>query len=106
MAGEEIPILSRIISVVDTYDVMTARDSYRAAVSPEEAIEELRRVSGSQLDADLVEAFIALLESKGLDYRHGEDADFDAELALERRVHDFVNEPPVPRRHLIGAGSS
>ena len=104
LAGDEIPILSRIISIVDTYDVMTARDSYRTAVSPDKAIEELRRVSGTQLDAHLVDVFIALLESKGLDYRHGEDADFDAELALERRVHDFVYEPePNPR--LVGAGS-
>ena len=40
-----------MISVADTYDVMTARDSYRTPISSFEAIQELRRVSGTQLDA-------------------------------------------------------
>ena len=64
LAGEEIPVLSRIISVADTYDVMTARDSYRQPVSSFEAIQELRRVSGSQLDAHFVEIFVELLRAR------------------------------------------
>ena len=63
LRGEEIPLLSRIISVADTYDVMTARDSYRRPVSQPEAIAELRRVSGTQLDGRLVEMFVELLGS-------------------------------------------
>ena len=50
LRGDDIPALSRMISVADTYDVMTARDSYRTPISSFEAIQELRRVSGSQLD--------------------------------------------------------
>jgi putative nucleotidyltransferase with HDIG domain len=50
LEGEEIPLLSRMISIADTYDVMTARDSYRDPVSSAEAIAELRRVAGAQLD--------------------------------------------------------
>ncbi len=88
--GDEIPVISRIISVADTYDVMTARDSYREPVSSLEAIEELRRVSGSQLDGRFVEIFISMLENQDLTYRHGEDADFEAELALDRRIRDYV----------------
>ena len=75
--------LARIISVADTYDVMTARDSYRAPVSSFEAIQELRRVAGKQLDANFVEIFIELLEGKDISFRHGEEADFEKELALE-----------------------
>jgi putative nucleotidyltransferase with HDIG domain len=89
LSGEQIPLLSRIISVADTYDVMTARDSYRAPVSPEDAIEELRRCAGGQFDPEIVEVFIGVLEGKGVAYRHGEDADFDAELLLEKRVRDY-----------------
>ena len=48
-----------MISIADTYDVMTARDSYRDPVSSAEAIAELRRVSGAQLDGELVEIFVA-----------------------------------------------
>jgi putative nucleotidyltransferase with HDIG domain len=87
LEGDDIPLLSRIISVSDIYDVMTARDSYRTPVSSFDAIVELRRVAGAQLDARLVDAFINVLAGRDLQYRHGEDADFDAELALDKRVH-------------------
>ncbi len=85
LAGEDIPLLSRMISIADTYDVMTGRDSYRQPVSSAEAIEELRRVSGSQLDAELVEVFVnRVLAVEDLAFRHGDDADFEAELEVER----------------------
>ena len=50
IAGEDIPLGARIIAAADTYDVMTSRDSYRRPVSSEAALEELQRVSGTQLD--------------------------------------------------------
>jgi putative nucleotidyltransferase with HDIG domain len=90
LVGEEIPLLSRMISVADTYDVMTARDSYREPVSQDEAIAELRRVSGTQLDGVLVELFIALLKGSGVGFQHTTDADFEAELNIEARVRAFV----------------
>jgi putative nucleotidyltransferase with HDIG domain len=87
LKADEIPQLAKIISVADTYDVMTARDSYRDPVSSFEAIQELRRVSGSQLDGHFVEVFVEkVLEGKDLEYRHGVDANFDFELALEERI--------------------
>ncbi len=95
LRGDEIPELSRIISVADTYDVMTARDTYREPVSSYEAVLELRRVSGSQLDARFVDAFVKVLDGKDLAYRHGEDADFEAELALDKRIHDYVAATPA-----------
>jgi len=89
LKGSDIPALSRIISVADTYDVMTARDSYRTPISSFEAIQELRRVSGAQLDAEYVEIFTRILAGKDVRFRHGEDADFDAELGLDKRVADY-----------------
>ena len=66
---------------------MTARDSYRDPISSFEAIQELRRVAGSQLDARFVKVFVEeVLEGKDLEYRHGVDAEFDFELALEERI--------------------
>jgi putative nucleotidyltransferase with HDIG domain len=90
LRGDEIHRIARVIAVADVYDVMTARDSYREPVNPHEAIAELRRVAGTQLDGRFVDAFIETLASKGVAYRHGEDADFDAELGLEKRIHDYV----------------
>jgi putative nucleotidyltransferase with HDIG domain len=88
--GDDIPTLARVLSVADVYDVMTARDSYRRPVSSLEAIQELRRVAGTQLDERFVEAFVRVLAGRDLRFRHGDDADFDAELALERRAHDYA----------------
>jgi putative nucleotidyltransferase with HDIG domain len=82
LAGEAIPRLSRMISIADTYDVMTARDSYRDPVAPDAAIAELRRVAGAQLDADLVEVFVRdVLGHDETGFAHGDDADFEVELS-------------------------
>jgi len=90
LVGEQIPLAARIISVADTYDVMTSRDSYREPVSSREAIEELRRVSDAQLDARVVGTFVGLLEERSVTFRHADDADFERELNLERRVMDYA----------------
>ena len=86
LKGDEIPKLSRIISVSDTYDVMTARDSYRTPMSSTDAIVELRRVAGKQLDADFVEIFIELIEGNDVSFQHSEASDFEKELSLESRI--------------------
>jgi HD-GYP domain-containing protein (c-di-GMP phosphodiesterase class II) len=102
LVGEEIPEAARIISVADTYDVMTARDSYRTPVSSFEAIQELRRVAGAQLDARFVNIFIELLEGKDLSFRHGEDADFERELSLDARIQEAATPNPAADRFLVG----
>ncbi|HEX5761793.1 MAG TPA: HD-GYP domain-containing protein [Solirubrobacterales bacterium] len=91
LKGDDIPELARIISIADTYDVMTARDSYRTPTSSYEAIQELRRVAGKQLDARFVEIFIELLEGEDVSFRHGEEADFERELALEARIAETAS---------------
>ena len=58
LKGENIPMESRIIAIVDAYDAMTSERSYRKALSEEFAIEELQRNAGIQFDAELVKIFI------------------------------------------------
>ena len=94
LTGDEIPVLARVIAVVDAYDVMTARDSYRQPMSSYDAVVELRRSAGTQFDPEVVEAFVRVLDGKDLAYRHGEDADFERELALDKRIHDYVASSP------------
>jgi HD-GYP domain-containing protein (c-di-GMP phosphodiesterase class II) len=53
-----------------------------------EALRELRRVCGSQLDERYVEVLAELLTGEGTDYRHADAADFDVELAMERRISE------------------
>jgi len=61
--GKHIPLISRIISIVDAYDAMTNDRPYRKAFSKEEAIAELNKFSGSQFDPDLVKKFIPIVEN-------------------------------------------
>ena len=90
LRGGEIPALARMVSVGDIYDVLTARDTYRHHISRADAIAELRRVAGSQLDRRFVELFIGILENEGLGFTHTEDADFEKELALEERIRELA----------------
>jgi putative nucleotidyltransferase with HDIG domain len=90
--GPDIPLLSRMISIADTYDVMTARDSYRKPVPQEEAIAELRRVSDTQLDGALVETFIHILDQRSISFQHTTDRDFERELAFDGRVRAFLDK--------------
>jgi putative nucleotidyltransferase with HDIG domain len=101
LKGDEIPELARIISVSDTYDVMTARDSYRTPMSSQDAITELRRVAGAQLDARFVEAFIELLEGQDVSFQHGEAADFEKELALEARIAEAASPDGAGNRFQV-----
>jgi putative nucleotidyltransferase with HDIG domain len=97
LVGDQIPVIARILAIADSYDAMTARDSYGTPKSSYEALAELRRVSGTQLDGGLVDLFAEMLADKDLAYRHGEDADFEAELALDKRIHDYVDRPTATR---------
>lgn len=56
LAGEEIPILSRIILVADAFDAMTTDRTYRNASSVTETLAEMRRRAGTQFDPEIVSA--------------------------------------------------
>lgn len=64
LSKESIPLLSRIISVVDSYDAMTNDRSYRPAMSRESAIAELRRCAGTQFDPAIVSEFLLMLQEE------------------------------------------
>lgn len=88
LRAHEIPEIAKIIAVAEVYDTLTAPDTYRTRLSSFEALTELRRVSGTQLDGRYVEALAALLAGQGTDYRHADRADYDEELAIERRMNE------------------
>ena len=61
VAGDAIPLESRIIACCDAWNAMTTTRSYRPALAPHIAVDELRVNAGSQFDADVVEAVLAVL---------------------------------------------
>jgi putative nucleotidyltransferase with HDIG domain len=90
LRGDEIPPIARVVAVAEVYDTLTAPDTYRTPMTSFEALNELRRVAGKQLDAQYIEALAALLAGRGVDYRHADEADFDRELDMERRLNEAV----------------
>lgn len=64
LKGEEIPVLSRIISIVDAYDAMVNDRCYRRALSPQVAMQEIKDNAGTQFDPQIAEIFLQLLSDK------------------------------------------
>ena len=83
LAGDEIPLESRILAVADSFEAMTSDRVYRRAIPLPAAVAELRKHSGAQFDSGVVEAFLATLETTG-----------SAAAA----------EDPWPAAHLLAAG--
>jgi putative nucleotidyltransferase with HDIG domain len=90
LRGDDIPPVARIVAVAEVYDTLTAPDTYRTPMTSFEALTELRRVAGQQLDPVYVEALAKLLAGRGTEYRHADEADFDRELDIERRMNEAV----------------
>ena len=61
LSRESIPLLSRVIAVVDSYDAMTNNRSYRNAMFASDAMEELKRCAGTQFDPFIVSEFLQML---------------------------------------------
>src|SRR5947208_3173237 len=73
LRGDQIPLAAQIIAVADTYEAMTSTRPYRAALSHEAALAELRLVSGTQLNPVVVDAFIRQLDPPGPGVAHAHD---------------------------------
>lgn len=64
LRGSEIPILARVVAVVDVWDALTSDRPYRGAMSNEKAIQLIESEAGSQFDPQVVKAFVAMGVSK------------------------------------------
>jgi HD-GYP domain-containing protein (c-di-GMP phosphodiesterase class II) len=64
LSGDDIPLFAAIIAIADTFDAMTSTRPYRKAFSEEKALEEIVRVGGTQLKAELVTVFVGLINRR------------------------------------------
>jgi HD-GYP domain-containing protein (c-di-GMP phosphodiesterase class II) len=60
IAGNDIPLVARMISLADTFDAMSSSRTYRNAMTRQSVLDEMKRVSGTQFDPELAEHFFAL----------------------------------------------
>jgi diguanylate cyclase (GGDEF)-like protein len=63
LVGKQMPLLSRILAIVDAFDAMTNDRAYRAAMTENEALDEIRINAGKQFDPEIAEQFIKLMTS-------------------------------------------
>lgn len=90
LTKESIPLLSRIISVVDAYDAMVSDRPYRKGMSRQDAITELKNCAGTQFDPGIVNVFVWMLPSIQLQAEAGkavEETTILPESLLETGVH-------------------
>jgi putative nucleotidyltransferase with HDIG domain len=97
LAREEIPLLARVIAVADSYNAMTSDRPYRRAMSPDVAIKQLVNGRGSQFQAELVDAFLRVLDRSSQSYRIGIESDF----ALESMQHPELASPAPALRAAV-----
>jgi hypothetical protein len=95
LAGEDIPIIARILSIAEVYDVLTAPDSYKVPMSAAAAEAELRQVAGSQLDGRLVWLFVTQVLRGAVIDDAGRMADLETELQVQRRMRGVLDQPLV-----------
>ena len=67
LAGDAIPLLARVVALIDAYSAMISDRPYHKGMTPVEAIAELRRGSGTQFDPNLVERFVRVVITTGAD---------------------------------------
>ena len=83
LAGEQIPLMGRIICLADSFDAMTSSRTYRKALPLEVALTEIRRCAGTQFDPQLTDAFLEIGLEKLREI---------IQMAESRRLSPFANE--------------
>lgn len=97
LAGEAIPLVSRIIAVADAYNAMTSNRPYRDAMPSRVARHRLAQAIGTQFDTSVVAAFEAILATAGEEYRLGHAPEFQ---------RSTIYEAPSPEVVAVAAGAA
>ena len=89
ICGEDIPLLSRIVSVADCYSAMISDRPYRSRLPWETARQEITEQSGRQFDPKVAGMFLEVLETHDDHYRHADQVDFHVQFQKVRFLRDL-----------------
>ena len=95
LAGEEIPLIARVISAVDAHDVMVNDRPYHKAMPERDAIAELRRCSGTQFDPYIVDIFTKMLEREELSAEECNAAENGSDAGIEKSEAESVERNDI-----------
>jgi diguanylate cyclase (GGDEF)-like protein/putative nucleotidyltransferase with HDIG domain len=87
LKGESIPLIARVIGLVDSYDAMTSNRVYRRRLGAAVVMEELRKGKGTQWDPDLVDIFVELIEEGALQHSLMPEQDLAAPIFGSQRIY-------------------
>ena len=90
VAGEAIPLLSRIVCVADSYSAMVSDRPYRARLSTDFAKSEVAKMRGTQFDPAIATAFVKVLEAHDEQYRRAEHLDFHVQFQKVKFLRDLA----------------
>jgi diguanylate cyclase (GGDEF)-like protein/excisionase family DNA binding protein len=93
LSGDDIPLLARVMCVVDSYDAMSLRRPYRSAHSYDECVEELRRCAGTHFDPAVVAAFLRVLAGLEEKRERTRAAARDAAALVDPVLHETLRTP-------------
>ncbi len=88
LKGEQIPVGARILFIADAFDAMTSDRPYRKALSPLNALQEIREGAGTQFDPRAVEAFVRIFPKIKFNEKQHSDQAFYGELAAANKKMD------------------
>lgn len=93
LAGEEIPLIARILSLADSYDAMTSNRVYRKRLTDTEVRNELLRCAGTQFDPRLTEAFIKLIDEGELviSTEEGMATDKEGKVLISAKLENYLH---------------
>jgi putative nucleotidyltransferase with HDIG domain len=95
LCGEEIPLETRIVSIVDAYDAMTSDRPYRRAMTHEDAVREIAAEAGTQFDPKVVEKFLELTREVNLAEAEGAGHGWDRTPAMSAEEIQRLREEEV-----------
>ena len=94
LKGEEIPEVARLIAVADTFDAMYSTRPYRKQLDINVVLDEIKRIRGTQLDADVVDALLALADKGELNKEKVDEAISNLDVNKEHvEMVEEVKEP-------------